>query len=113
MEFNVDGQVKSIVTRAFVADTPFENMPENTEMLFEDYIAGHKKDLLRKRYKITEAEYNAWSALADRINDNTMNRMRLNAEQQDKYDDWDMTRCVNTLDIMTTKEAAFLEELLA
>lgn len=113
MEFNVDGAVKTIVARAFQPDTAPKDMPEQTAIIFEDYLAGHKKDMLHKRYKITEAEYHEMSTIAAQIDANNALRAALNEDQQEKYDDWDMTRCVNTIDIMTKKEYDFLTELTA
>lgn len=113
MEFNVDGAVKTIVARAYQAGTASENMPEQTEAIFADYLAGHKRDFLRKHYKITEAEYQEMTTIAAQIDANNALRAALNAEQQEKYDDWDMTRCVNSIDIMTKKEYDFLTELTA
>lgn len=111
MDFNVDGQVKSIVARGFQEGMQLEDMPEQTEMIFAEELEGHKKDLLHKRYKITQAEYYQFSAIASMINENNAMHANLTPEQVEKYEDWEMVRCVNTLEIMTHKENEFLKEL--
>ena len=112
MYFNVDGEIKELIARRYEKGKSFDCCAEETENLLEDYLMGHKKDLLHKRYKVSSEEFKQWSDLVALHNENVQLHLTLNAEEEKAYEDWEMTRCVNTPEIMEEKENIFLKQLL-
>lgn len=111
MKFNVDGIVKELVARGYVPNKAFEDLPDITADVLEDLLQGKKAGLLHHQYKVSAAEFAEMSALVDLNNANVKRHLALTPEQLTAYEDWEMTRCVNTQDIMLHKEETFLNDL--
>lgn len=111
MKFNVNGDIRELVAREYRPDTEFENMPDITETLLEDHLKTLHRDFLRRHYKADADEFAEMEHIVRMNNENVRMHAGLNAEQQSAYDDWDMTRCVNTPEVMTQKEHDFLRSL--
>ncbi len=111
MKFNVNGDIRELVAREYRPDTAFDNMPDVTESLLEDYLKNLHRDFLRRYYKVDADDFAELENLVRMNNENARMRADLNAEQQAAYDDWDMTRCMNSVDIMLKKEHDFLRSL--
>lgn len=111
MKFSVNGEVKELVARAYVPNTSFDELPDCTDTLLEDQLKGLKKELFGRSYKATAEQFAEMEALVILHNENTRLHQSLTKEEEDAYDDWDMTRCVNTADVMTQKEHDFLTSL--
>lgn len=113
MIFNVNGEQKELIAHEFKPNTAIEDMPENTEELLEDLLSGHKKDLLHHRYKVDADDFAEMEALVNLNNENQALHAQLTADEQARYDDWEMTRCMRDAMHMAEKEHEFLKGLLA
>ncbi|MFM9414071.1 hypothetical protein ACKQTC_06800 [Peptococcus simiae] len=113
MIFNVNGDSRELIARAFKPDTRLEDMPENTADLLEEYLEGHKKDLLHHHYKVTPEEFAEMEKVVQLNNKNQELHSQLTADEQKRYEDWEMTRCMRDAFHMAEKENEFLTGLLA
>lgn len=111
MKFNVNGDVRELIARGYAPGLAFNALPDITAEVLEDLLEGKKAGLLNHQYKVSESEFAAMQSLVDLNNENVERHLALSPEQLERYEDWEMTRCVNTQDIMLHKEEAFLDEL--
>lgn len=111
MKFNVDGNLRELIAREYQPDTAFDDMPDVTESLLEDYLSHLPHDFLHRHYKVDENKFAELEEIVRLNNENVRIRSGLNTEQQSAYDDWDMTRCMSSVDTMVKKEYDFLHSL--
>lgn len=111
MKFNVDGVVCNLTVRQWQANCAYDDMPEETEAFFEEYLEFHQKGV-DGLYRLSRKVFDEMAFIGELQAENVRMHDLLTAEQCEVYDDWEMLRCIKPLVDMVQGANDYLKEML-